>query len=82
MKVLFVLLMLGGTSVVNAQAETAKQPNCADIKGLQISFFDRELLPKNYTGIRITCFDWGKVIQFWNYKDGRKNGLCSRKSRI
>ena len=72
MKYLFVFLLLGLTSVANAQTETAKQPNCDDIEGFQTEHFD--LVPENYTGVAYTCVD-DKVEVLGHYKDGIKDGL-------
>ena len=57
----------------DAKNETAEQPSCKDVKGLQIA--DEYLVvPKDYTGVAFQCVD-SKVQWLCNYKDGKKDGL-------
>ena len=70
----FVFLLLGLTSLVNAQTEPVKQPNCEDVEGLQIAYCNFHK-SSNYTGIEKVC-KGRSVEQFWTYKNGKLNGLC------
>ena len=79
MKYVFVFLLLGLTSVVNAQTETAKQPDCDVLDGVQIDDLERafeggRFVPNDYTGIVFGC-KHGKVKSLYNYKDGELDGL-------
>ena len=75
MKYLFVFLLVGLTSLVHAQTETAKQPNCDDIEGIRTTYYSGDdLVPKDYTGIAFKCKD-GKVLLLYNYKEGKRDGL-------
>jgi len=77
MKYLFVLLLLGGTGLVHAQTETAEQPNCDEIEGLQIYAYDflHTIIPEDYTGEVFYCNEDGKVRTWCNFKDGKRDGL-------
>ena len=75
MKYLCVFLVVGLTSLVNAQTETVKQPSCDEMEGFQTA--DLDLVPEDYTGVVKYCRD-GKVTDLVNYKDGKKNGLFRR----
>lgn len=68
------------TSVANAQTETAKQPNCDEIEGLQIEDYDflHTIIPEDYTGVTFKCSSIHEVLWVCNYKDGKKDGLYRR----
>ena len=75
MKYVFVFLLVGLTSLVHTQTETAKQPNCDDIEGIRTTYYSGDdLVPKDYTGIAFKCKD-GKVLLLYNYKEGKRDGL-------
>jgi len=74
MKYLCVLLVVGLTSIVNAQ--TAEQPYCKDILGFHNTKGPFSgVLPKDYSGEVFYCREDGKVEQWYNYKDGKMDGL-------
>ena len=56
------------------KTETAKQPNCKDIKGLNYNEIAFKGVSKDYLGFVYNCYD-GKVIEISHYKDGKRNGM-------
>ena len=77
MKYLFVFLLVGLASVVNAQ--TAEQPYCKDILGFHNSGkYHYSLVPEYYSGEVFYCQEDCKVEYWCNYKDGVRDGLYRR----
>ena len=78
MKYLFVFLLVGLTSEVNAQTETVKQPICDEIDGLKVVSTlkkkYKELKSTNYTGVAFKCIG-EKVVGLWYFQDGKHEGI-------
>ena len=87
MKYVIVFLLLGlivscgddasgdatGDAKYDKKTETAKQPNCDEIEGLQIEDYD--LVPEDYTGIVFRCQE-GKIKELIYFKEGKEDGLA------
>lgn len=80
MKYLFVFLLVGLTSVVNAQTETAKQPDCGIVGLIPDMIYSQPLknffpsVPANYSGVVYRCRGC-KVSSLYNYSNGKRTGL-------
>jgi antitoxin component YwqK of YwqJK toxin-antitoxin module len=81
MKYLFVFLLLGLTSIVNAQ--TAEQPDCG-IRGLiPVTYYfggnkyPTIIVPANYSGVAYHCSGC-KVSKLYNYSNGKRTGLTRK----
>ena len=81
MKYLFVFLLFINSILV--QSQTAKQPNCADIDGLQITDDDElDNISASYSGIVFDCSYTGKVNALYHFKNGKKDGLSRNWARL